>query len=139
MGQQQLLLIILGTIIVGIAIAVAIGLFNSQATATNRDEVANDLGHLATMAQAYFRKPRMLGGGGHSFNGLTINKLTSSPANPRNLNGTYSLSPDPVGGSPSFVTLTGLGTETGNDGVTKVKVVMYVYPDSVRVDGTLSN
>jgi hypothetical protein len=139
MGQQQLLLIILGTIIVGIAIAVAISLFNSQATATNRDEVVNDLGHLSSMAQAYYRKPRMLGGGGHSFNGLTMRTLTSSPANPRNLNGTYTLTPEPVGGSPGFITLTGLGTELGNDGTTKVKVVMYVYPDSVRVDNTLSN
>jgi hypothetical protein len=37
------------------------------------------------------------------------------------------------------VTLTGVGTETGNDGVEKIKVVMYVYRDSVMVDETLGN
>ena len=39
MGQQQLLLIILGAIIVGVAISVAVMMFNDQASATNRDEV----------------------------------------------------------------------------------------------------
>lgn len=139
MGQQQLLLIILGTIIVGVAVAVAIGLFNSQAAATNRDEIANDLAHYATMAQGYFRKPRALGGGGRSFNGLTMSKITLVYQHPRHLNGTYSLDPDPVSSDPPFVTFVGIGTETGNNGTAKVKVVMYVYPDSVTVDESLGN
>jgi hypothetical protein len=139
MGQQQLLLIILGAIIVGIAISVAIITFNSQATATNRDEVVTDLAHLATIAQAYYRKPRVLGGGGRSFTGLSLRMLTSAPANPRNLNGTYTLDPDPVGGAPSFVTINGVGTETGNDGLNRVKVVMLVYADSITVDEAVGN
>ena len=139
MGQQQLLLIIVGTVIVGIAIAVAISLFNSQASATNRDEVTNDLAQLATVAQAYYRKPRILAGGGRSFGGLRLRDLTSSPNNPRNLNGNYSLVPDPVGGNPPFVTLMGEGTEVGNNGVDRVKVVMYVFPDSISVDMSLGN
>ena len=139
MGQQQLLLIIVGTIVVGIAIAVAITLFNDQASATNRDEVSNDLGHYASIVQGYYRRPRILGGGGHTFNGLTMRKITATYQNPRHLNGTYSLSPDPVGGSPSFVTLTGIGTESGNTNTEKVKVVLYVYPDSVKVDEALGN
>src|SRR5512136_2787287 len=102
MGQQQLLLIIVGAIIVGIAIAVAISLFNSQASATNRDEVTNDLAQLATMAQAYYRKPKILAGGGRSFGGLRFRDLTSTPSSPRNLNGNYALNPDPVGGDPPF-------------------------------------
>lgn len=139
MGQQQLLLIIVGTIVVGIAITVAISLFNDQASATNRDEVANDLAHYATIAQGYYRRPRILGGGGSSFNGLSMKKITMTYQNPKHLNGTYTLSPDPVGGSPSFVTLTGIGTESGNTITEKVKVVMYVYPDSVKVDDLKGN
>jgi len=139
MGQQQLLLIILGTIIVGVAVAVAIGLFNSQAAATNRDEISNDLAHYATMAQGYFRKPRVLGGGGRSFNGLTMSKITAVYQHPRHLNGTYSLDPDPVSSDPPFVTFVGVGTETGNNGTERVKVVMYVYADSVTVDESLGN
>ena len=72
MGQQQLLLIILGTIIVGIAVAVGITMFNDQAAATNRDEVSNDLVHYASAAQSYYRRPRILGGGGGSFTGMSI-------------------------------------------------------------------
>jgi len=139
MGQQQLLLIILGTIIVGVAISVAVLMFNDQASATNRDEVVTDLAQLGSMAQAYYRKPRILGGGGGSFSGLTMRMLTSAPANPRNLNGTYTLDPDPVSGTPSYVTIRGVGTETGNDGVNRVKVVMLVYADSISVDEASTN
>ncbi|MCK5571566.1 MAG: hypothetical protein KAJ12_02345 [Bacteroidetes bacterium] len=139
MGQQQLLLIIVGTVIVGIAIAVAISLFTDQAAAANRDEVVNDLVHYASGAQGYYRKPRMLAGGGNSFNGLTMDKITGTHSAPKHLNGTYTLNPDPVGGDPSFITLTGVGTELGNNGSDNVTVVMYVYPDSVMVDNALGN
>ena len=40
MGQSQLLMIILGVIIVGIAIAVGIGQFGESALAANRDAIA---------------------------------------------------------------------------------------------------
>ncbi len=51
MGSQQLLLIILGMIVVGIMVIVGISLFNDHASATNRDAVANDLVHASSMAQ----------------------------------------------------------------------------------------
>ena len=47
MGQQQLLLIILGVIIVGIAIAVGISMFSSGSVQANRDGIVNDLNNLA--------------------------------------------------------------------------------------------
>ena len=56
MGQQQLLLIVLGVIIVGIAIAVGISMFKSNAQSSNRDQVINDLNNLAAKAQQYYRK-----------------------------------------------------------------------------------
>lgn len=136
MGQQQLLLIVLATVIVGLAVAAAVTLLNTQASATNRDEVANDLMNYASRAQLFYRRPSTLGGGGQSFAGMTMTKLTPRPSN---ANGTYSLTPDPAGPSLPYVTLTGIGTEVGNDGTSNVKVVMYVYPDSVRVDDALSN
>jgi hypothetical protein len=37
MGQQQLLLLILGVIIVGIAIAVGVTMFSAQSTEANKD------------------------------------------------------------------------------------------------------
>ena len=73
MGQQQLLLIILGVIIVGIAIAVGITMFRDNAVSTNRDAIANDLMHLAAKARYFYKRPTSMGGGGHNFTGLTAN------------------------------------------------------------------
>jgi Tfp pilus assembly protein PilE len=80
MGQQQLLLVILVTIIVGIATVVAINTFGSAADAANIDSVRNDVLAIASSAQGYYMKPAMLGGGGRTFTGLTFNEL-AFPAN----------------------------------------------------------
>ena len=135
MGSQQLLLIAVGLVIIGIMIAVGITMFSDQATSNNRDEVANDLAHFAALARAYYRRPAVFGGGQNSFRGLTMGRITSRPQND---NGTYSLAPDPVPAGVDHVTLTGLGTQTGFDG-TNVRVVMLVYADSVKVDESLTN
>lgn len=72
MGQQQLLLVILVTIIVGIATVVAINTFGSAADSANLDAVRQDLATIASSAQGYYMKPEMLGGGGREFDGLTF-------------------------------------------------------------------
>ena len=135
MGSQQLLLIAVGLVVVVIMIAVGLTMFRDQATSTNRDEVVNDLAHFAALARSYYRRPTVYGGGGSSFRGLTMAKITSRA---KNDNGTYTLTPDPVNGTPTYVTLIGEGTEMGLDG-TNVRVVMYVYADSASVDQSLLN
>ena len=72
MGQQQLLLIVLGVIIVGIAVVVGINLFTANAVYSNRDGVVADLTNLAATAQQFYRKPTAMGGGGYTFTGWTI-------------------------------------------------------------------
>ena len=62
MGQQQLLLVILVTIIVGIATVVAINTFGTAADNANIDAVRNDMTAIASGAQSYYMKPAMLGG-----------------------------------------------------------------------------
>lgn len=69
MGQQQLLLVILVTIIVGIATVVAINTFGTAADQANLDAVTNDVATLASAAQGYYMRPAMLGGGGRTFDG----------------------------------------------------------------------
>jgi Tfp pilus assembly protein PilE len=129
MGQQQLLLIILGVIVVGIAVAVGITMFQDNAVSANRDAVVNDLVNLAARAQQFYRRPTSLGGGQNTFNGLTsdasgLKKLVNTNASPWvNANGSYRIS---VAGSDSSVSLEGLGNEIGNDGSAKVKVTMEV-------------
>jgi hypothetical protein len=81
MGQQQLLLIILGVIIVGIAIAVGLSLFSAQSVASNKDAIINDLGNLAATAYQFRIRPTSMGGGGSSYVGFTIPSKMSSNDN----------------------------------------------------------
>lgn len=98
MGQQQLLLVILVTIIVGIATVVAINTFGSAADAANVDAVRQDLTQISASAQSYYMKPEMLGGGGRDFTGITFNdisfgadSLTNSDLTAHNSNGDVEL------------------------------------------------
>ena len=132
MGQQQLLLIILGVIIVGIAVAVGITMFQDSAVSANRDGVTNDLVNLGARAQQYFRRPVSLGGGGNDFTGLTANaagfsKLSSQPTN---ANGSYLIK---TAGNATSVLLEGTGVEIGNDGSTPVQVLGYIAADSIGI------
>jgi Tfp pilus assembly protein PilE len=97
MGQQQLLLVILVTIIVGIATVVAINTFGSAADSANVDAVRLDLASIAASAQGYYMKPEMLGGGSRSFTGITFHNIAfagtvTSNTEAENENGTYRLS-----------------------------------------------
>jgi hypothetical protein len=128
MGSQQLLLIVVGVVIVGIMIAVGLFMFRDQAAATSRDSISNDLVALATSAQKYHRRPATFGGGGNSFSGLTFDKLSTKSSN---ANGAYSLSPDPVPPGQTSITIIGIGNEKGDDGATPIKLTMTVMADSV--------
>ena len=72
MGQQQLLLIVLGILVVGVAIFVGINYFRSNAIEAKRNNVTNELVNLASIAQQYYMKPKALGGGARSFVGWSI-------------------------------------------------------------------
>ena len=80
MGQQQLLMIVLGVIVVGIAVVVGISLFNANATEAKRNNIINDLLHLATEAQKYYRTPSSMAGGSLSFVGWEIPKRLQTNA-----------------------------------------------------------
>ena len=122
MGQQQLLLIVLGVIIVGIAIVVGINLFQASAVDANRNAVVADLNNLAAMAQQFYKKPASLGGGGNTFTGWTIPTGLAS-----NANGTYAVTV-----AAQTLTITGTGTENGDSGA-KLAHVATVTPTTITV------
>lgn len=72
MGQQQLLIVILVTIIIGIATLVAVNTFDAAAESANRDAIINDISSLASEGHQYYTNPVVLGGGGRAFDGFTI-------------------------------------------------------------------
>jgi hypothetical protein len=140
MGQQQLLLIILGFIVVALGVFVGIVLFKDNAIGANRDAVTSDLMALAGQAQQYVRRPTTLGGGQGSFSALTADaaglKKITSMANGTNANGRYIIL---TAGSGTRVVLQGKGMEIGNDGSNPVNVVMNVWADSALVDMSRMN
>jgi hypothetical protein len=81
MGQQQLLLIILGVIIVGIAIAVGLSLFSAQSIQSNKDAIINDLNNIAAQAYQYRIRPSSMAGGNGSYTGFSIPQKMASNAN----------------------------------------------------------
>jgi hypothetical protein len=94
MGTQQLLLIVLGVIIVGIAVVVGINIFGSNAEQANKDALTQDCLRIASAAQGYFRKPTMLGGGNNLFDGIEITDCGMSDngsGDGENVNGVYSI------------------------------------------------
>lgn len=112
MGQQQLLLIVIGVIIVGIAIVVGIYLAATSAQSSNRDAVIADLNNIGAFAQQYYRKPTALGGGGNSFTGFTI---------------------------PPILTQTGNGSYTATVGATVLSLLLVLLLKPATMELTKSN
>jgi len=130
MGQQQLLLIVLGVIIVGIAVVVGINVFTASSLNANNDAVISDVMTIGSMAQQYYRKPAAMGGGGNTFTGFTVPATLSKTANM-----SVAISPNVTA---TKVTLTAKGTESNNAG-TILTIVFDVWADSMKVNSTNVN
>ena len=120
MGQQQLLLIVLGVIIVGIAVVVGINLFNANAESSTQDSIVSQGTNLGAMAQQYFKKPVAMGGGGGSYTNFNTGPWATMPA-------ALKSSTDATWGvtvADTTVTL----TATPKDGAYKWTVVTTVQP-----------
>ncbi len=120
MGQQQILLIVLGVIIVGIAVILGIVIFRQSSVDGKRDLLINEGMTVASNAKEYFYKPFGYGGGGNSFTGWQIpsQMLTSA-------NGSYTATVN-----ATSVEITGVGNELVS-GTDYVEVKFTVTKDSV--------
>jgi len=125
MGRQQLLLIMLGTIVVIIAIVIGLTLFTTSAVETNRDQLISDLNYLSADAQAYYKKHAGYGGGNESFTGWEIpdfyvdyegGKIKAK-----------------IKSKGNEVKITAIGTEIGVDRRKQVKIEARVKPTSFTI------
>jgi len=120
MGQQQLLLLVLGVIIVGIAVITAIVLFRANAIENKRDIIMQEAMNIAMLAQEYYKKPVVLGGGGSSFTNWNMpGKMSHTAA------GSYTTNIQ-----DQEVTIVGTGNEVVN-GTDSVSVQIIVFSDSL--------
>lgn len=72
MGTQQLLLIIISSVVVGLTIFAGYNLLSYYLQTSNRDQLISTLHELVIMAQQYYKKPKEQGGGGGTFIGWSI-------------------------------------------------------------------
>jgi hypothetical protein len=91
MGQQQLLLIVLGVILVGVAVVLGIQYFGVGAEEGAKDELTAHNLIIGANAQEWFKKPASMGGGDLSFSTFVTNQWTPNlePKLGQSTNGTY--------------------------------------------------
>lgn len=89
MGQQQLLLIVLGVILVGVAVVLGINYFAVGAEEGAKDELVAHALTVGANAQQWFKKPAAMGGGGNTFVGFDVHFTTDLIRLVSSTNGTY--------------------------------------------------
>ncbi len=139
MGTQQILLIVLSVIIVGIAVAVGISMFNSQAVNANRQAIVSDMNNFGAQAMAYYRSPASHGGGAGTWTLDDVGQWLGYNYDPDGDslytdNGTFHLS---VNGDDFEIN--GMGTETGNDGTNPVEATATVTGATGAISTVIDN
>jgi hypothetical protein len=124
MGQQQLLLIVLGVILVGVAVVLGIQYFGVGAEEGAKDELVAHSLTVGSNAQQWYRKPTAMGGGGGTYVGFAAHFNTNLQKLASSTNGTYE--PSDETGTEVIIT----GTPKTNLGYAW-NVVTTVYTDSM--------
>lgn len=125
MGQQQLLLIALGVIIIGVAVMVGIQIFNANSIEQKRELLISECMNLATLAQKYYNTPAELGGGGRNFSKWEINHLLTKSAN-----GDFEFAVEPAADQVVINAKGNVDVASGK----LVEVNVTVYSDSLQIE-----
>lgn len=113
MGQQQMLLMILVTIVVGVSISVGFQIVNNQNMQQNRDQLMMQAQSIYALAEQYATRSQSQAGGAGSYTNFAMPKsMTHSVAGIfiATVSGTLDL------------TIIGTGTVKGNNGTSPVTV-----------------
>lgn len=144
MGLQQILLIVLGVIVVGVAITVGIVMFGSQAYNSNRSALMTEMQYFSTLALQYWRLPTSLGGAGQSADNVDLGFLASfmgfSDGSSKVVSVNYSYTSDngeyrvKLGNVDTLVIITGLGKEVKKGMHPKVTLTLDLTTGNSSVD-----
>ena len=131
MGQQQLLLLVLAAIIVGVGVLLGVTMFQENAAQNNMDAVTQDCLTLAAKAQAWYRRPAVMGGGGQDYTSFSWGDINLSPdAGPYvNDNGNYAIS----GASGATCTILGTGKASLDGDATPLSVTVTITGNNIGV------
>jgi hypothetical protein len=134
MGQQQLLLLVLTAIMVGVGVLLGVDMFQESAAQANLDAVMQDCMTFVAKAQAWYRYPMVVGGGGQDYTNFSWGDINLSPdAGPYvNENGSYVISGNAVS---SFV-ITGTSKADFDGDATPASVVITVTGNGVTITKT---
>ncbi len=122
MGQQQLLLIILGIIVVGVAVMLAISIYKQKAIENKTDVILNETQYLASLAIQYYKKAKTFGGGEYSFEGWSVPAEFDTTNN-----GFYNAVITP----PNICVITGVSNE-GVAGGDSIKVIITLNGSDIQ-------
>jgi hypothetical protein len=115
MGHQQYLLALLGVLIVGIAIAVAVSMFGGHAADSSRHALIGDLQYLASRARSLYWKPKPMGGADKDFSNISYRDVTTMA---ENQNGRYYIE----GQSHDEIIFVGVGRVVSGDDTVRVRM-----------------
>jgi hypothetical protein len=123
MGSQQLLLIIIGVIVVGIVIYAGINIADNYYKSANREQLISTMHDLGIMAQQHYKKAYEQGGGGGSYSGWDI---------PQELRKTSAGEIKAVV-QADRINFEATGTEIGMNGKTLIRVTCRVDQNGIRM------
>ena len=131
MSHQQKLFYTLGLLIMGVAILVGIHKLKSSDEEANVKALTLDLMDIAAKIQAYYFQPKLLGGGDHSFSGLTSDEdgLTKLFIKSQNINGTFKFVNS---GNDDFMIIRATGKNDYDGDGKNLTIEVKVYPDSME-------
>ena len=140
MGQQQLLLLILGVLLVMLASILGLGAFSESKKKGNLDALVQDATTIACDAQIWRWTPAINGGGasnppGDMWAGLTFKRIgynTNASNEHANAHGLFTFETD-----GNLLTVTGTNAEYGNQVIVEV-TGLKIEDFDVTVDGSYS-
>ncbi len=139
MGVQQLTLLVLTVIIIGISISAGIIIFNQTLIRHNRIAIIDDMNIFAGVANTYYKTPVDMGGGNRVWDvdamgpwfGLNYDDASNSISND---NGTFVFSSD-----GDILTILATGNEIGTNGSTNVEVILTLIGETSAISTTVNN
>ena len=139
MGVQQLTLLVLTVIIIGISISAGIIIFNQTLIRNNRLAIIDDMNIFAGVAMTYYKTPLDMGGGNRTWDvdvmgpwfGYNYDAANKSISNS---NGTFTFSSD-----GDVLTIIGTGTEVGTNGSDNVEVILTLTGETSEISTSVNN